>query len=178
MTLGLRRGTVELRPSSAEYPGLFAQERGQVARALGPLAVAVEHVGSTSVPGLAAKPILDLAVGVEDAARLDACIRPLEQIGYASFGDREGWGEYFFAKGPDEARTHYLHLMPVREQRWRDYLLFRDVLRACPDLRDEYQALKTALAREHGAARAEYTARKGAFVEGILAEFRSVGVEG
>lgn len=147
-------------------------------QALGPLAVAIEHVGSTSIPSLAAKPILDLAVGVEDAARLDACIRPLERIGYTSFGDREGWGEYFFAKGPDEARTHYLHLMPLEEHRWRDYLLFRDVLRSRPDLRDEYQALKTALAREHGDVRTEYTARKGAFVERILAEFRPVAVEG
>lgn len=77
MTLGLRRGTVALRPSSGEYPALFEQERARVQQELGTLALSVEHVGSTSIPGLAGKPILDLAVAVEDTAQMNACISPL-----------------------------------------------------------------------------------------------------
>ncbi|THF68912.1 GrpB family protein [Deinococcus sp. Arct2-2] len=65
MTLGLKRGTVALRPSSAEYPALFGEERARVRQSLGALALDIQHVGSTSIPGLAGKPILDLAVGVQ-----------------------------------------------------------------------------------------------------------------
>lgn len=171
MTLGLRRGTVALRPSSGEYPALFEQERARVQQALGTLALSVEHVGSTSIPGLAGKPILDLAVAVEDTAQMDACISPLQTIGYTSFGDREGWGEYFFAHGNDDARTHYLHLLPLNHPKWAEYLLFREVLRQRPDLRDEYGEIKAALAATHADRRTEYTAQKGSFVERILAEF-------
>jgi len=171
MTLGLKRGTVELRPSAAEYPVLFEGERARLGQVLGPLAQDIQHVGSTSIPGLAGKPILDLAVAVQQAAQMNACIVPLEELGYTFLGDREGWGEYFFARGPDDARTHYLHMLPLTHPKWREYLLFRDVLRQRPDLRDEYHHIKTALAQEYAECRAEYTARKGVFVQRVLADF-------
>ncbi|THF68911.1 GrpB family protein [Deinococcus sp. Arct2-2] len=102
---------------------------------------------------------------------MDACVPLLQSVGYTSFGDREGWGEYFFAKGNDDARTHYLHLLPISHPKWADYLLFRDVLRRRPDLRGEYGQIKTALAEAHAENRAEYTAQKGIFVQRVLAEF-------
>ncbi|UQN07422.1 GrpB family protein [Deinococcus sp. QL22] len=171
MTLGLKRGTVALQPSSAEYPALFEEERARVRQALGALALDIQHVGSTSIPGLAGKPILDLAVGIQNTAQMDACISPLQAIGYTSFDDREGWGEYFFAKGDDEARTHYIHLLPISHPKWAEYLLFRDVLRRQPDLRDKYNQIKAALAEAHGNNRRQYTAQKGIFVQRVLAEF-------
>ncbi|WP_216318340.1 GrpB family protein [Deinococcus aestuarii] len=174
MTLGLKRGIVELRPSSENYPTFFEEERARVQQALGFLVLDIQHVGSTSVPGLAGKPILDLAVAVQNAAQMDACVRSLQQLGYTSFGDREGWGEYFFAKGTDDARTHYVHLLPLNHRKWSEYLIFRDVLRQRPDLRDEYQQMKTVLTQQHSGSRTEYTARKGLFVQRVLADFGSL----
>ncbi len=171
MTLGLKRGTVALQPSSAEYPALFEEERARVRQALDALALDIQHVGSTSIPGLAGKPILDLAVGVRNTDQMDACISPLQAIGYTSFGDREGWGEFFFARGSDEARTHYVHLLPLSHPKWAEHLLFRDVLRRRPDLRDEYGQIKAALAEAHADNRTPYTAQKGIFVQRVLAEF-------
>ncbi|MFB9993805.1 GrpB family protein [Deinococcus oregonensis] len=112
MTLGLKRGTAALRPSSAEYPALFEEERARVQGALGALAVSLQQVGSTSIPGLPGKPILDLAVGVQDSGQIDACISPLQAIGYTSFGNREGWGEYgqikaALAEAHADNRTQY-----------------------------------------------------------------------
>ncbi|ANE42583.1 GrpB family protein [Deinococcus puniceus] len=171
MTLGLKRGTVALRPSSAEYPALFEEERARVRQSLGALALDIQHVGSTSIPGLAGKPILDLAVGVQTSEQMDACTLPLQAIGYTAFGDREGWGEYFFAKGSDTRRTHYVHLLAISHPKWADYLLFRDVLRRRPDLRDQYGQIKAALAQAHAGNRTQYTAQKGLFVQRVLAEF-------
>ncbi|BDP40764.1 hypothetical protein DAETH_07330 [Deinococcus aetherius] len=142
MTLGLKRGTVELRPSSPDYPALFDEEHVRVQHALGPLATDIQHVGSTSVPGLIAKPILDLAVAVRDAGATALCVEPLAGIGYTFMGDRVGNGEAFFAKGGDEARTHYFHLLPISHPHWRAYLVFRDALREDAELRDEYTAHK------------------------------------
>ncbi|WP_198170529.1 GrpB family protein [Deinococcus arboris] len=168
MTLGLRRGLVQLRPSSPEYPTLFAAERERVAQALGPLALEIEHVGSTSVPGLVAKPVLDLAVAVSGAGQMPQCRGPLTRLGSTFRGDPAGQGEAFYALGPDDARTHYLHLLPITHPHWRAYLVFRGALRADPELRGAYADLRLALARAHPEARTEYTARKGAFIEGVL----------
>lgn len=175
MTLGLKRGIVELRPSSPDYPALFGEERARVQHALGPLAIDIQHVGSTSVPGLVAKPILDLAVAVRDAGAMPLCVEPLAEIGYAFMGDRVGNGEAFFAKGSDEARTHYLHLLPINHPHWQAYLVFRDTLREQAELRDEYARLKLALAGEHRERRTEYTAHKAGFIERVLQRGRVDG---
>lgn len=168
MTLGLKRGTVELRPSSPDYPALFAEERLRVQQALGLLATDIQHIGSTSIPNLIAKPVLDLAVAVRDTRAMLLCAAPLAAVGYTFMGDRVGKGEAFFAKGSDAARTHYLHLLPIGHPHWQAYLVFRDTLRLHPELRDEYGRLKLTLAEEYRERRAEYTARKAEFIERVL----------
>lgn len=105
--LGLRRGVVELRPWSPAYPRLFERERDRVLAALGALTLDVQHVGSTSVPGLMAKPVLDLAVAGLGADVMGDCVPPLEALGYEAFGDREGRGQLAIllragaGRGPD-----------------------------------------------------------------------------
>ncbi|HYY41838.1 MAG TPA: GrpB family protein [Pyrinomonadaceae bacterium] len=168
--LGLRRGTVRLVPYMTEWARLFASERQRLVVALGGLALAVEHVGSTAVPGLCAKPILDIGVAVRDDADAAACVGPLAGLGYEYLGARRGAGGHFFAKGADERRTHYVHVVAQAEPEWAAYLRFRDHLRADTTARDEYARLKQDLAATHAADRACYTHQKAAFIQRILAD--------
>jgi GrpB-like predicted nucleotidyltransferase (UPF0157 family) len=168
MILGLGRGEVRLAGHRAAWQDIFAREKALLASRLGGGSVAIEHVGSTAVPDLLAKPIVDIAVGV---ASLDDSVSWPEILGlegYASFGDREGRGEHFYAKGPERERTIYLHVVPVRSRRWDDYLKFRDALRSEASIRREYEKLKSGLAAANPQDRFAYTEAKAAFIHRIL----------
>jgi GrpB-like predicted nucleotidyltransferase (UPF0157 family) len=167
MILGLPRGEVRLVPHPEGWKRAFSRERRLLAAALGRRAAAIEHVGSTAVPGLAAKPILDIAVAVPSLRRIGAWPRLLEAEGYTFFGDREGWGEQFFAKGPEDRRTVYLHVVERGSRRWRDYLSFRDRLAGSPRLSARYAALK-ARAAARAADRKAYTAAKERFIRRVI----------
>lgn len=171
--LGLRRGTVKLVPYTAAWARLFAAEQARIKSVLGATAFDVQHVGSTAVAGLAAKPIIDIAIAVKDSTVAPTCVAPLAQLGYEYLGDRQGTGEHFFAKGDDSQRTHYLHVVAHDSQQWADYLRFRDRLRADSALRDEYARLKHELAAAHAADRARYTQQKAAFIQRVLADKRA-----
>ena len=171
--LGLQRGAVRLVPHDAEWAGLFAQEKGRLGAALGDRALDIQHVGSTAVPGLDAKPILDIAVAVADLPTVAECAPLLEALGYEAFGDRSGKGDFFFAKGADEGRTHYLHLAEHAGAEWAAMLRFRDHLRAHPAARRRYAALKRRLCRRHPDDRAAYSDGKAALIQSLLREAAS-----
>src|SRR5580658_8961790 len=138
MKLGLERGEVRLVAHQDAWESRFLEERGTLSSVLGNAALRIEHVGSTAVPDLDAKPIIDVAIAVralEDQAGWPALLR---DYGYCNMGDRFGWGEHFYAKGPESMRTVYLHVMPIGSERWTNYLRFRDVLRANASVRTEY----------------------------------------
>lgn len=168
MSLGLRRTDVRLSEYDSEWEQIFQTERARLAEVLGERAAAIEHIGSTSVPGLKAKPILDIAVGLwtmEDAASL---VRPLEELGYV-YRPKSGTPErLFFAKGPEECRTHYLHCEVYGSASWRGQLLFRDRLIQNPQLRQAYQALKEQLAAQYPDDRQRYTQGKESFIQQVL----------
>lgn len=168
MSLGLRRTDVRLSEYDSEWEQIFQAERAHLAEVLGERAAAIEHIGSTSVPGLKAKPILDIAVGLwtmEDAAAL---VRPLEELGYV-YRSKSGTPErLFFAKGPEDRRTHYLHCEVYGSASWRGQLLFRDRLIQSPQLRQAYQALKEQLAAQYPDDRQRYTQGKESFIERVL----------
>jgi GrpB-like predicted nucleotidyltransferase (UPF0157 family) len=158
------------------WPAMFARERDAVQAALGPLVVAVEHMGSTAVPGLAAKPIIDLLVGVRslgDAARI--CRAPLEAVGYRYVPEYAAWlpGELFFRKGVPGPWTHHVHVMEPWHPRWAYFLDFRDYLRAHPDTATAYGALKAGLATRFGDDIARYRDGKHDFIEAALAKARA-----
>jgi GrpB-like predicted nucleotidyltransferase (UPF0157 family) len=168
-SLGLARGAVELRAYDPVWPEEFDAEAARLRAALGGLAAHLEHVGSTAVPGLPAKPIVDLALGfVDEAARAELAAR-LPALGYSAYGDRRGDGDWFFAKGSEAARTHYLHAERYDSERWRKYLRLRDRLRADRSLRDEYAQLKAGLATQFPRDREAYTRGKEAFIRRLLA---------
>jgi GrpB-like predicted nucleotidyltransferase (UPF0157 family) len=145
---------------------MFAEEETQLRHAIGARAVAIEHVGSTAVCGLSAKPIIDIAVAVREIADAAKCVAQLEGIGYKSRGERGIPGRQYFTKG--DPRTHHLHMVESGGDLWRNHLLFRDYLRQRPEVAKEYENLKTELARKHTENREAYTEGKAAFIEGVL----------
>ena len=169
MTLGLESGAVRVVEYDPTWPALFSAECARLTRAFADagLAVALEHTGSTAVPGLAAKPILDILGGYPEGADVAAYVRAIEAAGYAHRGEQGIPGRAFFRRG--DPRAYHLHLAVVGGPFWRDHLAFRDRLRASDALRDAYAALKRELAARHPRDREAYTDGKAAFVQSVLA---------
>jgi len=152
------------------WPALFESERATLEGAIGRWASGgIHHVGSTAVPGLDAKPIVDILVGVESLRASQGCFEPLAQIGYlyAPYRREE---MHWFCKPHPARRTHHLHLVPWASDRYADELAFRDRLRADPDLAAGYAALKRRLADRFGDDREAYTEAKGDFIRATLAD--------
>ncbi len=144
---------------------MFEAEASRLRAGLGELAVRIEHVGSTSVPGLAAKPIVDIQVSVPDIRDLDSYRRPLEALGYEYVYDPD-FVEYPFFGWPTSAqpRTFNLHVCEAGTEWEARHLRFRDLLRSDPVARDEYAALKRELALKHGNDIQGYVDDKDAFI--------------
>ena len=175
--LGLERGVVRLVPYDPRWPALFAAEAARLRAALGPgLPMALEHMGSTAVPGLAAKPVLDMLGGYPAGADVGAYVAALVRAGYVHRGEQGIPGREFFRRG--EPRAWHLHLAVQDGAFWREHLAFRDALRAHPAWRDAYEALKRDLAHRHAHDRASYTEAKGAFVRAVLAGAPAAGASG
>jgi GrpB-like predicted nucleotidyltransferase (UPF0157 family) len=164
--LGLKRGTVELAPHAEEWHRLFAQEEARLRDAVGEHVAAIEHVGSTAICGISAKPIIDIAVGVREIADAEKCVRPLEGMGYEYRGENGIPGRYYFIKG--EPRTHHLHMVELGSEFWKSHLLFRDYLRRRPEVAKGYEAVKIELARKYPDDRGAYTDGKGVFIRSVL----------
>lgn len=163
--LGLEGGKVRLAESDIQWAGLYQAEAARLRPAIGPLVVAIEHFGSTSIPGIKAKPILDILVGLrrfEDGAVL---VGPLAALGYDYVGTEMVPNDHLFGLG--EARTVLLHAVKHGGYHWTRNLRFRDRLRADPALAARYEALKVELATKFADRRADYTAAKKAFIDSI-----------
>jgi len=167
--LGLGRGAVQVVPYTPTWVSLFQSERARLQYALGANALDLQHIGSTAVPGLAAKPILDLGIAVAAEAVVAACVPCLTALGYTYRGYRGSDQGHFFDQGPEQHLTHYLHMLPIGSPAWSNYLRFRDYLIAHPAVRDAYMQLKQDLAAQYTENRAAYTAAKARFVQRILA---------
>jgi DNA polymerase-4 len=172
--LGLESGTVRLVVSRAEWSRAFAEVAAPLRRALGPAAVDVAHVGSTAVPGLIAKPILDVAVGLAPGAGPADIVRALTDLGYVFRGDKGADGGLLFVwEDHPRVRTVHVHAVPHGGRLWARYLKVRDRLRADDEARERYTALKIELAQAFPDDRAAYTAGKAPFIEMICAEERA-----
>jgi GrpB-like predicted nucleotidyltransferase (UPF0157 family) len=168
MSLGLESGMVRVVPYESIWPSLFAAEAERLRRRFESAGVPVvlEHTGSTAVPGLAAKPILDILAGYPEGATLPAYISVLTGADYVHRGEQEIPGRDFFRRG--NPRAYHLHLTAVDSRFWLDQVTFRDRLRADNTLRDAYAALKGDLATRFPRDRESYIAGKASFVNGVL----------
>jgi GrpB-like predicted nucleotidyltransferase (UPF0157 family) len=159
---------IRLVPPDPDWPLRFEEERVVLEGAIGDWVVGgIHHVGSTAVPGLEAKPIVDILVGVPDLESSQACFEPLAELDYlyAPYLPEE---MHWFCKPDPAHRTHHLHLVPVNSQRYRDEITFRDRLRSDPDLAERYAALKRELAQAHPDDREAYTDGKTTFISRCL----------
>ncbi len=151
------------------WPEVYAGEAQAIRQALGDVLVGIEHVGSTAIPGLAAKPVIDIVVSVTSLAAGAARVPALEALGYDCRGENGIPGRLFFRKGLVEfRRTHHLHLVEAGHEQWTSMLLFRDYLRSHPGDARRYEELKRALATKFRDNRSAYTNGKAEFVQAVL----------
>ncbi|PRY34730.1 GrpB family protein [Umezawaea tangerina] len=158
--------TVTLVEYDPAWPGLFRREEERIRAVLGPVAVVVEHIGSTSVPGLAAKPIVDVVLGVPDSADEDAYLPALEAAGYVLRIREPEADEHRLFKGPDTDVN--LHVYTAGHPEIGRCLRFRDRLRSVDAERELYEATKRGLAARTWSYVQEYADAKTEVVEGIL----------
>lgn len=152
------------------WPELFEREKSRLLTALSSRFVAIEHFGSTSVSGLAAKPVIDMLGGVCSMKEADSLLVPLCTLGYetsvefnAALPDRR-----FLRQRTGGVRTHHLHLVVFDSEQWQRRLRFRDCLRANPDLAQQYEKLKYELAKRFRDNREAYTEAKREFITEAL----------
>jgi GrpB-like predicted nucleotidyltransferase (UPF0157 family) len=164
-------GAIVVADYDPAWPAMFEQERARLSAALGPLVVAIEHVGSTAVPGLPAKPIIDLLVGVRSLDAAPRCIEQLTAIGYTFMPEYRAFlpDQLFFRKGVPGPWTYHVHLMQPLGPGWERRLVFRDYLRARPDVAAAYTQLKRSLAARFKDDIAAYRSGKDAFVADVMA---------
>ncbi|MEY7848866.1 GrpB family protein [Natrarchaeobius sp. A-rgal3] len=171
--VGLERGTVELVAYDEGWRRAFETEAERLRDAVGERVATIEHVGSTAIEGMVAKPIVDVLL-VTDTLDGDEAwwIDRLEASGYAFRPNDPVSDRLFFAKGPEDDRTHYVSVTERGSDTHREQLLFRDYLRANPAKADEYAQLKRELAADYPDDRSAYTERKSRFVRSVLQSAR------
>lgn len=159
---------IRLIPYDPAWPDRFAEEREALNGAIAPWVTGgIHHVGSTAVPNLEAKPVIDILVGVDSLEASRACFDPLTRLDhlYTPYRTDE---MHWFCKPHPSHRTHHLHLVPTDSQRFRDEIAFRDRLRADPATAKEYVALKRDLAQRFTDDREAYTDAKAEFVQDLI----------
>ena len=167
--IGLKRGIVRLADHQPGWDRLFAGEAAALHAALGERALHIEHVGSTAVSGLAAKPIIDIIVALRAMDDADDAARILADFGYEVIPEDPVPDRLFLVKGPPETRQIHLSLCELPSRCWRSHVLFRDHLRSNPTAAETYATLKRDLAARYPDDRAAYTSGKEAFIHQALA---------
>lgn len=168
---------IEVAAYDPQWPVIFEELKSVIGRAVGDLALRIEHVGSTSIPGLSAKPIIDLDVVIDSYGEMPEAIARLETLGYKHQGDLGIKGREAFAReGNDVPRdgtgkvwpVHHLYVCPKDGEGLLRHIAFRDYLRAHPDEISRYEEVKQQLADEHPYDWETYTDGKTEYIEGIL----------
>ena len=172
--LGLESGVVRLVDYDDRWPLLFTEEARRIRGECGTLPLKLEHVGSTSIPGMCAKPVLDIAAGRPSAASIGDYVAAFERAGYEHRGERGLPGREYFRRG--QPRSYHLHLVEEGGALWSDYVTFRDYLRAYSEVAREFADVKRALAARFAHDRDAYLNAKGPHVLEILRRARSSGI--
>lgn len=157
----------------ARWPIYFEEEAEWLRNVLPyDLPLAIDHIGSTAVPGLEAKPIVDIVIAVQSVDAARESTKLLEGLGYEARPVDPGKDRLHFVKQADGARSHHVHIVRIGDSAHGDYLLFRDHLRTSLEDAAAYAALKRELAARFSSDRAAYTEGKTAFVQGVLVKAR------
>jgi len=172
--LGLRRGKVKLLPYSPKWANLFGKEKQLLKKTFGKTIIGIEHVGSTAIPGMPAKPIIDINVGVKSMKIARETKNQFKKIGYEHRPVAPGRtkidlkGQELYVKGPEARRTYYVHVTVYNSNYWKKYVFFRDHLRQNLAAAKQYAELKKKLAKKYPNDRYTYTEKKEVFINKIL----------
>lgn len=163
--------TVIITPYSPDWPTQYLAIRDELLSVFAQVVINIEHIGSTSVPGLAAKPVLDVLLSAHSLADIESKIKPLNEIGYSYVPkyEREIPMRRYFVKSSSTSLRVHLHAVEIHSRIWQDHLAFRDALCADANLRAQYQTLKLQLAEEFATDKSAYTAAKSPFIQAVLA---------
>lgn len=155
------------------WPQEFDGEKTRIQTAIGPQIIALEHIGSTAVVGLAAKPVIDLMAAVKTLRDVQSCIQPMIELGYEYISEFETVmpERRYFRKGMP--RTHQVHLVELQSEFWTRHILFRDYLRSHPETARAYGQLKRDLAIKFREDRNAYTDAKTEFIQMVEAKARA-----
>ncbi len=161
---------IEVVPYDPRWPALFAEASREINAAIGEYIYSIEHIGSTAVPGLSAKPVIDILVGVRSLADAPLFLPPLAPLGYAYVPENEDvFPERRYLHRIVEGRhTQHLHIVEPGSEFYRVQILFRDYLRRHSEAANEYAALKIRLAELYRHDREAYTDSKSCFIQNIL----------
>ncbi len=164
------RAPIIIMPYDHRWPRLFAEEREHLKAVFPTSLFTLEHVGSTSVTGLAAKPIIDMMLGAPSLREIEVQIEQLIDLGYQyiPYHEQTFPQRRFFAKPVERPRHFHLHSVVIGKTFWREHIAFRDALRSSQKLADEYERLKRALATSFGDDREGYTHAKSDFIRWVI----------
>ena len=166
LPLGLNSGELRLSSYRDEWPVLYESEQETIESAIGNHIEDIQHVGSTAIVGMPAKPILDVAIAVEDFEKARVCIAPLAALGYTFKGENGIPRRHYFTKG--EPCTHHIHMGEETSDEWAKLILFRDYLRSDQRVAEEYARFKADLLDRLTGDRVAYQAAKTEFIEEVL----------
>lgn len=164
--IGLEKGIVRLAQYSPEWKTLYEKEERLLKDLIGKCIIDIQHIGSTSIPNMIAKPIIDIGIAIADFEEGKRCIEPIESLGYEYKGENGIPKRHYFVKG--DPTTHHLHIVEIDSAEWKKNITFRDALRKNENLAKEYAELKLSLAEKFKYDRVAYTDGKTDFVNYVL----------
>jgi len=160
---------IQIEPYDSGWSQRFLDEAMSLEGALAEwIAAPIEHIGSTAVPGLCAKPVIDIMIPVHSLEDSRPAMAVIERFGY-HYWPYKSDVMHWFCKPSELVRTHHVHMVPLESRLFQERLAFRDALRNDPAVRDEYSQLKRELASKHADDREAYTEAKGPFVRRVIA---------
>jgi GrpB-like predicted nucleotidyltransferase (UPF0157 family) len=162
--IGLKRKTIKLIPHQKSWDDFFQNEKNKIFKIIPN--IFIEHVGSTAIKDIAAKPIIDIAVGIDKVKNFHLYKERLKKLGFEYHDNRGSKFNKFFTKGPEDCRTVYAHLVKYQGKIWNKYINFRDTLNNNVKLAKKYEKLKLDLAVKFK-NRDDYTKAKANFIKNI-----------
>ncbi len=166
--LGVKRGTVRLVPHNPNWKALFEEEKKLLLAKFPNTILKISHGGSTAIPNIPAKPIIDMFAVVRSLGEADAIKDDLEKLGYEYVGERGVPERRLAVKGPEERRTHHLQFVEETSKEWTNHILIREYYLKHPDVAEEYARLKQDLAQKYPEDRVSYTNGKEDFIASVI----------
>ncbi|NQT49871.1 GrpB family protein [Candidatus Kuenenbacteria bacterium] len=162
--IGLKRKTIKLLPHQKSWGIFFNKEKNRIAKSIPK--IKIEHIGSTAIPSICAKPIIDIVIGIDNFRDLHEYKIKLEKLGYKYHDNRGSRYNKFFTLGAEDCRKVYIHVVKFRGKTWNNYINFRDKLIKNKGLAKQYQTIKIKLSNQFK-NRDQYTKAKAEFIQSV-----------